>query len=200
VAQSSKKQRDIVIASIVIAMLSASLIVALAISCQAPATNALDSRGVIDKITLKTPGGYYGAAYDSDKGEIFVTNADYNSVSVLSDNYNTEVAKITVGKLPLGVIYDSGKSEIFVANYGSNSVSVISDSNNSVVANVAVGGQPSGVAYDSGKGEIFIANRLDNTISVISDSNNSVLATVNVGNSPYNLVYDSAKNEIFVIN
>jgi YVTN family beta-propeller protein len=67
-------------------------------------------------------------AYDSGKGEIFVTNADFGSVSVISDSTNTVIANITSEIQPLGLAYDSGKGEIFVANSEHNMVSVISDS------------------------------------------------------------------------
>ena len=85
----------------------------------------------------------FGVAYDSGKGEIFVTNNYDNTVSVISDTDNTVVATIPVGKGPYGVAYDSGKSETFVTNtlfepsllnpttnFISNTVSVISDSSN----------------------------------------------------------------------
>ena len=84
----------------------------------------------------------FGVAYDSGKGEIFVTNNYDNTVSVISDSNNTVVAIIPV-EAPYGVAYDSGKSETFVTNtlfepsllnpttnFISNTVSVISDSSN----------------------------------------------------------------------
>jgi YVTN family beta-propeller protein len=141
-----------------------------------------------------------GVAYDSGKGEIFVANSGYDTVSVISDSSDKVVATVTVGISPAGVTYDSGKGEVFVTNYGSSSVSVISDSNNAVVATVTVGTSPSNIAYDSGKGEIFVTNSGDNSVSVISDSSNAVVATVTVGTSPNKVIYDSTKGEVFVAN
>jgi YVTN family beta-propeller protein len=114
--------------------------------------------------------GPLGVAYDSVKGEIFVTNQGSNTVSVISDRNNTVVKNVSVGSYPFGVAYDSVKGEIFVTNEGSNTVSIISDSTNAVVATVSVESTPLGVAYDAGKGEIFVANYGSNTVSVISDS------------------------------
>ena len=68
--------------------------------------------------------GGTGVAYDSGKGEIFVTNSDL--VYVISDTSNTVVAEIPLGGDPFGIAYDSGKGEIYVANPASNMVSVIS--------------------------------------------------------------------------
>jgi YVTN family beta-propeller protein len=149
-------------------------------------------------ITLERYGGYYGVAYDSGKGEIYLTNGDFHLVYVISDSTNDVVAIIPVGYTPSGIAYDSGKGEIFVTNYGSDSVSVISDSNHTVVATIPVGHQPMGIAYDSGKGEIFVTNYGSDTVSVISDSSYSVVATIPVGSQPSALAYDSIKGEIFV--
>src|SRR5256712_779603 len=66
-------------------------------------------------------------AYDSGKGEVFVTDKGSNAVSVISDTTNAVVASIPVGSSPFGVAYDSAKGEVFVANQGSGTVTVISD-------------------------------------------------------------------------
>jgi len=137
------------------------------------------------------------AAYDSGKGEIFVTQDD-GTVSVIRDSDNTVVATTPVGSQPLGVAYDSGKGEIFVANEGAGFVSVISDSTNAVFTTIPVGSFPSTVAYDSGKGRIFVANNNGADVSVISDATNTVIATIPVGVIPSGIAYDSEKRETFV--
>lgn len=152
-----------------------------------------------------------GVAYDSGKGEIFVTNLGDGTVSVISDETNTVIATIKVGRYPRGLAYDSGKGMIYVVNSGNNSVSVISDSTNTVVATIPVGELPQSIVYDPAKGELFVANtNYDNaissistyvcTVSVISDETNTVVDTINVQAGPLGLVYDSARGEIFVSN
>ena len=141
-----------------------------------------------------------GIAYDSGKGEIFVSNQGDGTVSVISDITNAVVATIPVGRYPREIAYDSGKGEIFVANSGDNTVSIISDSTNSVVATVTVGSNPRGVAYDSSKSEVFVCNADSHSVSVMSDGTNTVVATIAVGYSPTGIAYDSGKNEIFVSN
>ena len=56
-------------------------------------------------------------AYDSIKGEIFVSDQGSSSVSVISDSTDLVLATVTVGSNPAGVVYDSGKGEVFVANF-----------------------------------------------------------------------------------
>src|SRR6266849_5149334 len=141
-----------------------------------------------------------GIEYDSGKGEVFVADAAWDNVSVISDATNAIVANVRVGANPFGSAYDGGKGEVFAANQASNTVSVMSDATNTVVATIDVGSYPTGVAYDSAKGEVFVSNQVSNNVSVISDATNSVVATVDVGAYPFGLAYDSAKGEVFVAN
>src|SRR5580658_2625645 len=65
--------------------------------------------------TVKVGATPYGVAYDPAKGEVFVTNTNGNTTSVISDSTNAVVATVNVGDRPEGVAYDSGKGEVFVA-------------------------------------------------------------------------------------
>ena len=146
----------------------------------------------------------YGVAYDSGKGEVFVTNLGSNNVSVISDVTNKVVATIPIGGSLASVAYDSGKGEVFVTNpnFVSNSgnVSVISDVTNKVVATIPVGAEPFGVAYDSGKGEVFVANGGSDNVSVISDASNTVVGTIPVGVEPFGVAYDNGNGYVYVGN
>src|SRR5438093_1398557 len=88
-------------------------------------------------------------AYDSGKGEVFVSNVYSNTISVISDSTNEVVATIDVYSNPFGVAYDPAKGEIFVANDSSGAISIISDSTNTVVATINVAGNPWEIVYDS---------------------------------------------------
>jgi len=152
--------------------------------------------------TISLPAGSepLSVAYDSGKGEVFVTDFGADSVSVISDASNSVVATVPVGHFPDRIAYDSGKGEVFVTNVGDNTVSVISDTSDTVVATVAVGTYPYGIAYDSGKGEVFVTNYDSNTTSVINDSNDNVVATIPSRSAPHGIAYDSGKGEVFVTN
>jgi YVTN family beta-propeller protein len=175
------------------------------------------TNAVVTTLTVgKSNSWNIGAAYDSGKSEIFVSNNNDNTVSVISDSTNTVVATVTVGNGPEPVAYDSGKSEIFVVNWMDSTISVISDSTNKVVATIKMipGPTPTynsdSMAYVAGKGEMLVetfatSNGNTNSISVISDSTNKVASTINIGstvNYPQNqaIAYDSAQNEVFMAN
>src|SRR5271169_4363367 len=150
--------------------------------------HSVTALGVTATIPVGNPGTYspydYYAAYDSSKGEVYVTNEGVATVSVISDSSNSVVATVPMRFSPTTIAYDSGKGEMFVANGGPSTtlgtISVISDNTNTVVANVTVGTTPVGVAYDSNKGEIFVANSGDQPpdVSVISDSSNTVITNI----------------------
>src|SRR5205807_5552695 len=67
-------------------------------------------------------------AFDSTTGEIYVTNAGSNSVSVISGSTKSVIDTINVGANPDGIAFDSINGDIYVANGGSNTVSIIDGS------------------------------------------------------------------------
>jgi len=150
---------------------------------------------VVATIPLGNPvpiGVAYWIAYDSGKGELFVSLsfAGNGKVIIISDKSNTVVGEITVGGEPEDLAYDSAKGEIFVANALSNEVSIISDKTDRATATVALPFGTSALTYDSGRGEIFATNvppknmsnpnASSNTVSVISDSSNQVVTKITV--------------------
>ena len=144
----------------------------------------------------------YDIAYDSGKGEMWVT--DQTGEYAISDATNMVVANVTGSVYASGelcIAYDSGKGELFVA-YNTTSVQVISDSSNTIIANITTSDVFS-LVYDSAKGEIFASETNANTgainIAVISDTTNSIITTIPVTTVPGSLVYDPGKGEIFVL-
>ena len=148
----------------------------------------------------------WGVAYDSAKNEVFVSNEEDSSVSVISDSNNQVGATITGSiSAPEGIAFDSAKDEMFVADWDAASFSVISDKNNAVVTTVDMSladdaaGNPTAVAYDSAKGEVFVACP-GGTLQLISDSSNAVVSYIALGSglAAEGVAYDSGKGETFV--
>lgn len=173
---------------------------------------ALDATGphVAYTLVLSTntliPGNFPGdfadpeaAAYDSARGEVFVTNLVSNNVSVISDSTDSVMASISVPGGPIGVVYDSEKGEIFVANVYNNTVSVISDVTNAIVATIGMGDASGSLAYGNGRGEVFISH-LTGGVSVISDSTDLVTAYISAGNRTSGVAYDSDTGKVYASN
>jgi YVTN family beta-propeller protein len=90
-----------------------------------------------------------GVAVTPDGKQVYVTNFNSNTVSVIDTASNIVVATVGVGLGPVGVaITPDGKHAYVTNNFFNFSVSVIDTTTTppSVVATVPVGGNPSGVA------------------------------------------------------
>ena len=56
----------------------------------------------------------HGVAYDSGNAEVYVNNANSNTVSEIDTKTNTVTSNITVGSYPLGVAYNPDNHYIYV--------------------------------------------------------------------------------------
>jgi YVTN family beta-propeller protein len=115
------------------------------------------------------------AAAGPDAGDIYVTNALDDDVSVIDPTTNT--VTIDVGSLPGAVAVSSTGPEvgdIYVANLESDDVSVIDPITNTVVNTIDVGDDPIGLAISprtgAEAGDIYVTNGVSNTVSVITPS------------------------------
>jgi hypothetical protein len=147
--------------------------------------------------TVETPGFPGAIAYDSSKGEIFVSSYGVG-VSVISDKSNTVIATITSNTFasPGGMAYDPTTGEIFYFNYNSNNVGVISDATNTVVLNVPVAEGIEDIAYDSVAREVWVA--YDGGASAISDVTDRVVANVAIPSQAFGIACDAPLGEVYV--
>jgi DNA-binding beta-propeller fold protein YncE len=148
----------------------------------------------------------YNMAYDSGKGEIWVTSE--TGAYAISDATDTVAANVTslassiTRDSPMGIAYDSGKGELFVT-FSIYGVQIISDISDTVIANITTSNAVGSLAYDSAKAEIFAGETNETSaacdIAVISDQTNQIVTTIPVSNLLGSLVYDSSKGEIFAL-
>jgi YVTN family beta-propeller protein len=147
----------------------------------------------------------WGSVYDSEKGELFLTDARSTisgdqiggSVRVINSSTNREVANIPSGIGGVKLAYDQAHGEIFVAASSTQNVSAISDVTDTVVANVHVGYLPDAIVYDGRRGEIFVGDATNN-VSVINDTNDTVVATIPLGGEASGFAYIAATGEVYV--
>jgi YVTN family beta-propeller protein len=155
---------------------------------------------VTNSVVATIPVSGSSVAYDSAKGEVFISSGD--NISVISDTTDSVVATVPVPGGANALAYDIGKGEIFVVSAGD--VDVISDTTNSLVATIAVTAGLGDIVYDGGKGEVFVTGPsfcyrcASGYVYAISDSTDLVVANITVGNDPEVLTYDPAQGEIYV--
>jgi len=161
-----------------------------------------------DHLVAEIPAGagIYQAAYDSGKGEVWVTNnGGPGNISVINTTTNTVIHVFSIpGVGPTGIAYDPAQGEMFVGNEycpPCSNVTVINDTTYGVVGVIATPGfVPFDLAYDSGKGEIFASN-IGGNVTVINATTDTVVAMVGTGiQGGWGMAYDSASGEMFLTN
>jgi YVTN family beta-propeller protein len=132
-----------------------------------------------------------GVAYDSVKGEVYVTNINDGTVSVIDDTSRQVSTSVKVSGLSSAIAYDKGLGAVFVIS--GTSLVAISDESHAQIGTVFFDAYSSDLAYNSGKGQIYVSHTAGNqarpaTISIISDgasaaqSTGSLVATVKDSN------------------
>src|SRR6266540_2910507 len=99
---------------------------------------------VIATIPVASP---HHMAFNPDNGDIYVTNLDSDTVSVIDSQTNTVIGNpIPVGDRPVGIAFNADNGDLYVANQFSNTVSVIDGQTNTVTGNpIPVGDNPNGI-------------------------------------------------------
>jgi DNA-binding beta-propeller fold protein YncE len=127
-----------------------------------------------------------GSAFDSETGQILVTNQYGEDVFKIDTDPLGEDGTIVAPGIPIGVVFDPGTDQVFVANQWSNYagiVGVYAGVDYRSVGSVTVGAGSRGIAYDSQLGEVFVTCPWVDSISVINDTNDSVGATIPLSSS-----------------
>jgi YVTN family beta-propeller protein len=144
-----------------------------------------------------------GIAYNSDNGNLYVTNRGSDTISVINGTTNTLVDEIAVNAIaPSGIIYNAANNYIYVTNMGSNTVSVINGTTNTIVANIPVGLGPNGITYNQNNGDVYVTNSINGTISIVDGLENTVTRTIPLGinNNPNDISYNVSNERLFVTN
>jgi YVTN family beta-propeller protein len=171
---------------------------------------------VINNITLVTGeqeqegagrNGFFspaGIAYDSDNGNLYVTNRGSDSLSVINGTTNTLVNEMSLDAIaPSGVVYNAANNYIYITNMGSNTVSVINGTTNAIVTTIPVGLGPNAIAYNQDNGDVYVANSINGTITIVDGLRNTVSSTIQLGinyNNPNDISYDASNDTLFITN
>ena len=159
-----------------------------------------DAVAAIDGTTFATRsiavGGYpEGVAYGATVNEVFVTNYDSDTLSILDATNLTVLSTVPMGLAPLGLSYVPSLGTLY--SVGGTSL----EANNltcGTQAVVTVGQNPQSIGYDPLTGSLYVSNLDDGTISVVSAATLHVTDTLHVTGSPIGVVYDSASQVILV--
>jgi YVTN family beta-propeller protein len=145
-------------------------------------------------------------AYDPASDEIFVTNLDIGTVTVI--HMATIVARIPVGSGgPNGAAYDTANGDVYVSNEGSClsclNLTVINGTTNRVVGQVLGSGGGPGVAYDSLNEDIYTCTNGDsynvsNLVSVANGTTNTLVTSIPIDSGCEAAVYDPVNDYVYI--
>jgi YVTN family beta-propeller protein len=150
---------------------------------------------------LRAGSGPFEGAVDPTSGDIYVTDAYGNNVSVFSSSTGKTLATISVGYNPWGVAIDPRTNDAFVANRGGN-VSVIRGL--SVERTILLGPATNGVLYDPIANLMYVTQDSpvdpNASLAAISPRTDSVTAQIPLGTGCFaNLMtFDSSDGDVYV--
>jgi YVTN family beta-propeller protein len=120
-------------------------------------------------------------ATDWQRGELYISNVNSNSISVFSTASNTVTAVIALPAQPGNISVDTNVGKIYVVQNASKAVGVYDQKTRAFIKSIPVGNNPGTVVGSEGLGRVVVNNINDKTMSVIDVTTDTVIATIPVG-------------------
>src|SRR5918996_600781 len=110
-----------------------------------------------DSVTSVIPVGSFPQAlvFNPSNNNIYVTNRDSGTVSVIETDNNTVIKNVTVGSFPEQMLFNPTNNDIDVANVISNSISVIDSNVNEVTNEIEVGIDPIDLEFNPSNNYVY---------------------------------------------
>jgi YVTN family beta-propeller protein len=144
--------------------------------------------------------GPSGIAFDSDDGDLYVTESSSNNVTEIGGTNDTPFGSIAVGKYPYGVAFDNRSDTLFVSDAPGYEVNEINGTTGTVTRSVTVGYAPAGIAYDGFDDRVYVANSGSGNVSVLDGSTGAVVGSIPAGYYPEGVTYDPSNHLVYVAN
>jgi YVTN family beta-propeller protein len=127
--------------------------------------------------------------FTSDGSELFVVNAESDTLSVI-DSHRHEIMKdIPVGDNPQYVALNPDETLAYVTNMDSDTISLVDTQTFEVVDEIPVGNGPYGIAFSADGGDLFyVSNTRGNDVSIINTASNNISDTIYAGGAGPNQI------------
>jgi YVTN family beta-propeller protein len=142
-------------------------------------------RGDDSVTTVPTGAGAEGIDVSADGAEIWVTNRDDDTISIV-DAATLEVIETldAGGAMPIRAKFSADGAEVWVSNARSGTVTVFDAASRELIATIEVGAVPVGLLMSPDGGRVFVANTMDDQVSVIDRASREVVAAFAPGSEP----------------
>jgi DNA-binding beta-propeller fold protein YncE len=106
-------------------------------------------------------------ALKPDGGEMFVSNFDGHSVSVIETGANEVGGTYLIGTNPVRATISADNSLLYVSNFGSDTVSVFAIDNSRLLMAIPVGNRPDAIALSPRENYILVVDTQSADVAVI---------------------------------
>jgi YVTN family beta-propeller protein len=153
-------------------------------------------------------------ALTSDDAQLWVVNADSDSVSLIDAKARTLVAEIALGAAPPAVDpttmrFDPaispralailpGDAKVYVAGQRADTVFVIDAKSRAVVGHIAVGAAPVGVVAAADGKAVYVVSHEAATVTKIDPTTDTIVATLPVAEHPWGASLSADGKSLFV--
>lgn len=124
----------------------------------------------------------------SDGSNVWVSNHDDNTVSMINATSKAVISTIPVGTGPDGIMSDG--THVWIANLNSNSITELSAASGSPVATISDGSFNQPVAVSSDGTDVWVANEGGNSVSKLDIATATVTDSIALGTSPDGIYSD----------
>lgn len=165
-----------------------------------------------DRVVASVPLGAvnpWAALYDPRDGDVYVSNADGGTVSMLNGSSPRLLTSIPVGTggNPVGMAFDPANDQIYVANLGAGNVTLINGTTNRTDGELVApaNNTPVAVAVGGADGYIYVAERggggdefSPGNVSVFNATTGALVTNIPVGTDPEAIVADPVNGNLYV--
>lgn len=151
---------------------------------------------LIHKISVgKSPAG---VSTDACETQVWVTNRESDSVSVIDTHHFKVLKTIKVGHAPFALEMDHRFA--YTVNSQSNTLSIIDLKKLTEIKKIKVGRMPYSVAINQKLHKVYVSNQLENTVTVIDSRTHKIINTLKTGAYPENVAVDEKNQRLYVLN
>ena len=116
---------------------------------------------------LSLDGGCIGVVYVPSSSQVYVTNTNTGTISVIDPSTASVLTPITVGGAPREIILSPYDGYLYASNRSLPYLSVIDPSTNTVIGTINIGATSSGLGYCAPINSIFVTSTDTNSVYVI---------------------------------
>jgi DNA-binding beta-propeller fold protein YncE len=142
-----------------------------------------------------------GAAYDPQDGDLYVTNAGSDNVTVLSGG--VPIASPSVGGTPESAMFDPADGMVWVANRGGNSITLLNGTtvNGTISGSIFFG--PFAMAYNPVNNLVYVTDldvKSPGYVTLLNATSLAYMGLVATGSYPAGVAYDPQNGYMYVAN